>query len=61
MPAHGRADPASLANHRRAASGALGAAMNAQTKQDFLVMAAAALVVVAVTTVTFAILMTQLN
>jgi hypothetical protein len=35
--------------------------MNTQTKHDFLVMAVAMLVVVAVTTITFAILMTQLN
>jgi hypothetical protein len=35
--------------------------MDVQTKHDFLVMAAAALVVVVVTSITFAILMTQLN
>jgi hypothetical protein len=38
-----------------------GATMDSQTKHDFWIMAVAMLVVVAVTTVTFAVLMTQLN
>jgi hypothetical protein len=53
--------------YRRAAGGAatLGSqrvsTMDSQTKHDFLVIAAAALVVGVVTTITFAILLTQLN
>jgi hypothetical protein len=53
--------------YRRAAGGAttLGVSgastMDSQTKHDFVVIAAAALVVGVVTTITFAILLTQLN
>jgi hypothetical protein len=65
LPARRRTGPAEP--YRRAAGGAttLGVSgastMDSQTKHDFLVIAAAALVVGVVTTITFAILLTQLN